>query len=74
MAGRPENGRLLFSGSDDGCGFDAASAPGIPQGHFGIAGIRERVGQLGGSFMLTSQPEGGTVGRVEIPISHQGEK
>ena len=74
IAGSTENGRLLFSVSDDGCGFDTGAVPGRPQGHFGIAGIRERVGQLGGSFMLTSQPGGGTVGRVEIPISHQGEK
>ena len=74
IAGSTENGRLLFSVSDDGCGFDADAAPGIPQGHFGISGIRERVEQLGGVFTLSSRPGHGTVGRVELPIPHQGEK
>ena len=71
IAGSTEGDRLLFSVSDDGSGFDTAAAPGIPQGHFGIAGIRERVGQLGGRFELSSQPGRGTLGRVELPISHQ---
>ena len=44
IAGSLENGdTLLFSVSDDGCGFDPQTRPGVAQGHFGLQGVRERV-------------------------------
>ena len=44
---------------DDGRGFDPAAAGSNP-GHFGLAGIRERMEALGGSVTVQRHPEGGT--------------
>lgn len=56
VAGSAEDDRLLFSVTDDGCGFDPTNPPGVTQGHFGIQGIRERLGQLDGSITYESAP------------------
>jgi signal transduction histidine kinase len=60
---RQEAGRLLLSIEDDGKGFDAARERGM-----GLLGIEERAGHLGGSFAVESQPQRGTVLRVELPL------
>ncbi len=52
--------------SDDGCGFDPATAPAVPDGHFGIQGIRERIERMGGTVVWESDDSGTTV-RVAIP-------
>jgi len=44
--------------SDDGCGFDARA--GSPNGHFGLVGMRERVGQIKGNLAVNSRPGEGT--------------
>ena len=66
VAGSYENGTLLFSVTDDGCGFDPDLAPGVLQGHFGLQGIRERVLQLEGN--LTIESEAGKGARVAVSI------
>ena len=68
IAGSVENGKLLFSVADDGSGFDPASAPGVPEGHFGLQGIRERVKMFGGSFEIVRRPDGGMRAIVRLPI------
>ena len=60
VCGTIDGKRLLFSVSDDGCGFDPDAVPGIAQGHFGLTGIRERVRKLGGSITIQSSPGDGT--------------
>ncbi len=50
---------------DDGCGFDAEQ---IPQGHFGLLGLKERVKLLGGELYLCSTPGFGTEIKVKIPL------
>jgi signal transduction histidine kinase len=46
VAGALEGEHLICSVSDNGCGFDPVSGPGVRQGHFGLQGIRERVNAL----------------------------
>ncbi len=46
---------------DDGRGIDAAS------GGFGLVGMRERVGRLGGSLQIESTPGSGAAVRIELP-------
>jgi signal transduction histidine kinase len=52
--------RLLVS--DDGRGFD-----GRPGDGFGLTGVRERVGQLGGTVDIRSAPGRGVTMTVELP-------
>jgi two-component system, NarL family, sensor histidine kinase UhpB len=56
--------RLVLTVSDDGCGMDAAAAPG-----FGTRGMRERVEGLGGRFAVESEPGRGTCVRIAIPLA-----
>jgi signal transduction histidine kinase len=50
---------------DDGVGMPKELRLGI-----GLSSMRERAEELGGSFELRSNPVGGTVVRVSIPLSH----
>lgn len=66
--------RLLFEPDevtmevvDDGCGFQPASDLSYA-GHYGIVGMRERIGHLGGTFDLFSTPGQGTKVRVNVPL------
>jgi signal transduction histidine kinase len=51
---------------DDGHGFDMAAAAGPAQGHFGIQGMQERIGSLGGTIGIESDPGRGTVVSVHL--------
>ena len=70
VAGTIDGDRLLCSVTDDGTGFDPDSAPGVLQGHFGLQGIRERLDELGGEFVLESTPGSGTKARISLTIPH----
>jgi signal transduction histidine kinase len=50
---------------DNGRGFDPGVVAASP-GHFGLAGMRERVEKLHGRFVLESGPQGGTLVRAEV--------
>jgi signal transduction histidine kinase len=52
---------------DDGRGF-AAAEPKEETGHYGIVGMRERVQQLGGSFLVSSSPGNGTSVVARLPL------
>jgi signal transduction histidine kinase len=53
---------------DDGVGFDAARAAQLlNEGHYGLAGMRERVELGGGRLQLHSRPGHGTTIQVELP-------
>ena len=66
VAGEYHDGTVSFSVTDNGRGFDPTSAPGPAQGHFGIQGIRERLGDLNGQMTIDSAPNQGTRIRVRI--------
>ena len=68
VAGGTENGRLLFSVRDNGCGFDTDRPACASQGHFGLQGIRERLKRLGGTLTLKSSPNKGTKATVAMHI------
>ena len=61
---------LRFSVSDDGCGFDVANAPGIDDGHFGLAGVQERIRRHGGKFSISSAPGQGTTTTATLNLSN----
>ncbi|HLK69324.1 MAG TPA: two-component regulator propeller domain-containing protein [Bryobacteraceae bacterium] len=53
---------------DDGRGFTPPNRDLESGGHYGILGMRERVEQLGGSFLLHSTPGGGTAVVARLPL------
>ena len=66
VAGSTDAGILMFSVTDDGCGFSVAHAPGIDECHFGLQGIRERVARFHGKMSIESTPGKGTHVTVTI--------
>ena len=56
IAGTVEGRNVLFSVQDNGCGFDPQRRPGPREGHFGLAGIHERLAAINGSFSIRSKP------------------
>jgi signal transduction histidine kinase len=53
--------------TDDGCGFDPATAPGAGEGHLGLTVMRERARAYGGDCTVESAPGAGTRIRLRIP-------
>ncbi len=56
---------LTLTVADDGRGFQPDA---IPQGHYGLVGLNERVHLMGGRLNLQSGPEAGTHLQVTIPL------
>ena len=52
---------------DDGAGFD----PTLQTGGFGILGMRERAGLLGGSLCVESAPGQGSTVHATLPVEHR---
>jgi hypothetical protein len=67
IAVREEDDDIVLSLKDNGVGFDT-EAPG-PEGHFGMAMMRERAQVGGGRFEVESQPGQGTTITVRFPRS-----
>jgi signal transduction histidine kinase len=56
---------------DDGAGFEVPEAMNRKGGRgLGLVGIRERLGTLGGSFLISSAPGKGTELSVAIPLEN----
>ena len=68
VAGEYHDGSLSFSVSDNGCGFDPKDSPGPSQGHFGLAGVRERAERLDGTVEVSSVPSKGTKISVTLKL------
>ncbi|MEW6154706.1 MAG: histidine kinase, partial [Actinomycetota bacterium] len=49
--------------ADDGCGLPAVYAPGV-----GLASMRRRAAELGGTFTIERLPEGGTAVQARVPL------
>jgi signal transduction histidine kinase len=52
--------------SDDGSGFDPAAADGTTEGHFGLAGMRERAARIGAALEVRSDAGRGTAVEVKV--------
>ena len=62
-----ENGSVRLRINDDGVGFDPVAASRLlSEGHFGLAGMRERVEMVGGHISIDSGPGRGTTVDVEM--------
>lgn len=59
--------QLLVEVADGGAGFDPRAV--VAAGHLGLAGMRERVEILGGTFNVDSAPGRGTVIRAALPMA-----
>ena len=65
LAWDADSDRLDLAVQDDGHGFIPAAIEDLAgQGHFGLAGIRERVALIGGQWRLEAAPGQGTTVRV----------
>ena len=68
VAGSIEGGKLMFSVSDNGSGFDPDTAPGVEDGHFGLQGIRERVADFNGEMSVKSAFGHGSKTTISIQL------
>ena len=59
---------------DNGRGFDAFTAPGQSDGHFGLQGMHERAKRLGGRLEVKSSPGHGTSITVRVPVHSEKPK
>jgi signal transduction histidine kinase len=64
------NGQLVVEVRDSGPGFSASES--ADHGRIGLAGMRERVEALGGSFELHSAPGRGTTVKASLPAQVPG--
>lgn len=71
IRGAIRDGKVAFSVTDDGSGFDPANRPGPESGHFGLVGIADRVRHLGGEMRADSRPGGPTVFEIVLPCSQE---
>lgn len=60
---------LLAQACDDGVGLDPDIAQHGRDGHWGLAGMRERIGSLGGKIEIRAGAQGGTEVRLAIPAA-----
>jgi signal transduction histidine kinase/ligand-binding sensor domain-containing protein len=63
-----ESALLMMRVSDDGVGFSSVTQPQGEDGHYGLATMRERAEEVGGTFSLSSNPGRGTVIEVVVPV------
>jgi signal transduction histidine kinase len=64
-------GGLSISVKDDGLGFDTSAVPGSDNGHFGLAGVRERLLRHNGTISLSSSPGHGTTVTLTLKGANQ---
>ncbi len=70
-----QNGQLSLMVSDNGKGFDPTSIDNfINTGHYFFHDIEIRSRQLGGSFLVESEPGKGTCLIINLPIRHSPKK
>jgi len=67
ILGRQEGEDILIEVRDDGCGFTPESIDG--NSRYGLVGMRERAESIGADFQITSQPGGGTIVSLRMPVA-----
>ena len=68
IAGNDFGGKMEITVADDGVGFIPSSCPRSNDGRFGLDGICNRIGHLGGDFKITSSPGRGTTAVVHLAL------
>jgi signal transduction histidine kinase len=58
------SGSVHLSVTDDGAGMETGRGPGVGQG---LAGMKERAAEIGGTLSIGATPAGGTAVQVEVP-------
>jgi signal transduction histidine kinase len=66
-----DNGHVLLSVEDDGVGFSKGTVN-PDRRTFGLEGIRERIGMLGGRVKITSAKSKGTRLEIRVPAERSG--
>jgi signal transduction histidine kinase len=61
------DGTVRVDVRDDGAGFDESAMDAVSGEHWFLRGMRERVGQVGGTKVLDSSPGHGTALTIEVP-------
>jgi two-component system NarL family sensor kinase len=62
------DGAVILEINDDGVGIDTAVAGrAVQAGHVGLAMVRRRVEDAGGTVEIATRPDGGTRSRVTLP-------
>ena len=67
IAGAIDPGKLTFSVTENGNGFNPSVCAGPLEGHFGLDGIRNRVTRLLGTVKIISAPQKGSRTVVTLP-------
>lgn len=67
ITGKFDGENIACTVRDDGRGFNPDACPGVFQGHFGLAGIRERVSRLRGKISIAGGPGTGSEFHLSIP-------
>ncbi|MCJ7661790.1 MAG: ATP-binding protein, partial [Anaerolineales bacterium] len=62
--------RLRLTVTDDGQGIQGGVEPArfVAQGHYGLAGMRERAAMIGGNLEVQTAVDYGTVVILELPL------
>lgn len=67
------DGTVRLRVRDDGVGFDASNTGQLlREGHYGLAGMRERASLVGGTLEVGSIPGHGTTVEVRLPMELPG--
>jgi signal transduction histidine kinase len=61
---------LTLTVCDNGIGFQATDTTLPAKGHFGLQGMRERAGQIGGTLKVKSSADSGTTITLSVPLSN----
>jgi signal transduction histidine kinase len=73
VAVKRRDGHLVLDVSDDGVGIDTVQAGrAVQAGHVGLAMVRRRVEDAGGSLEIETRDDGGTRSRVTLPEKPKG--
>jgi signal transduction histidine kinase len=60
---------IVVEVNDDGIGIDTTDADeAVQAGHLGLAMVRRRVENAGGTFAIETRPDGGTLSRVTLAV------
>jgi len=66
---RSDGTEVVLEVADDGVGLPTDDPKGLNRTHGGLAGIRERITSVGGTFTLENRAEGGAHVLVRVPVS-----